>query len=166
MKKRDEKWHREGEKLHRKFHKWRHKQHKRHCGSFWDEPVEEGRRPSPNRLYRNLDDAMVKGVCAGVADYFGVQALWVRAATLVSLFAFTLPTIIVYVVLTKVLPPRPADLYETPGEEAFWTRVRVEPTGTISTLRHRFREMEQRLRDVETFVTSREFRLNREINDL
>ncbi|MBC8158311.1 MAG: envelope stress response membrane protein PspC, partial [Alphaproteobacteria bacterium] len=133
---------------------------------FWDEPATEGGRPSPNRLYRNLDTAMLKGVCAGIADYFGVDSLVVRAGALVSLFAFTLPTIIVYVVLTKVVPPRPADLYETPGEEAFWTRVRVEPTGTVATLRHRFREMEKRLRDVETFVTSPKFRLNREINDL
>ncbi|MBT3359922.1 MAG: envelope stress response membrane protein PspC [Rhodospirillales bacterium] len=133
--------------------------------SFWDEPTEGG-RPSPNRLYRNLDTAMLKGVCAGIADYFGIEPIIVRGGAIVSLFAFTPPTIIVYVVLAKVLPPRPADLYETPGEEAFWTRVRVEPTGTVATLRHRFREMEKRLRNVETFVTSREFRLNREINDL
>ncbi|MBL6929344.1 MAG: envelope stress response membrane protein PspC [Rhodospirillales bacterium] len=164
MKKRDEKWRRKQEKWERKFHKW-HRGYKARHGSFWDEPGAHG-RPSPNRLYRNLDKAMVKGVCAGIADYFGVEALVVRAGALVSLFIFTLPTIIVYLVLTKVVPPRPADLYETPGEEAFWTRVRVEPTGTVATLRHRFREMEKRLRDVETFVTSREFRLNREINDL
>ena len=44
--------------------------------------------------------------------------------------------------------------------------MRVEPTGTVSTLRHRFREFEKRLRDLENFVTSREFRLDREINDL
>jgi len=130
----------------------------------WDEG--QGGRPSPNRLYRNLDNAMVKGVCAGVADYFGIEPWIVRIGTVFSLFAFTFPTLIGYFILTKVIPPRPADLYETPREEAFWTRVRVEPTGTVSTLRHRFREFEKRLRDLENFVTSREFRLDREINDL
>ena len=165
MRNRDEKWRRKQEKWQRKFEKWHHKQGPFRCGSFWDESG-NGDKPSPNRLYRNLDNAMIKGVCAGVADYFGVEVLLVRAGALVSLFAFTLPTIVIYVILTKVVPPRPAGLYETPGEEAFWTRVRVEPVGTVSTLRHRFREMEKRLRDVETFVTSREFRLNREINDL
>lgn len=123
-------------------------------------------RPSPNRLYRNLDNAMLKGVCAGVADYFGIETWIVRIGTLISLFTFTVATIIVYFVLVKMVPPRPAGLYETPSEEAFWTRVRVEPTGTVSALRHNFRELEKRLRDMETFVTSREFRLDREINGL
>lgn len=138
---------------------------RRWCG---DAPWADGSdgRPSPNRLYRNMDNAMLKGVCAGVADYFGIEPWIVRAGTLVSLFAFTVPTIIVYIVLVRMVPPRPPGLFEKPGEEAFWTRVRVEPTGTVSSLRHRFREMEKSLRDLETFVTSREFRLNREINDL
>ena len=139
-----------------------------HCGprrwSFWDDPANG--RPSPNRLYRNLESAMIRGVCAGIADYFGIEAWFVRVGALIALFAFTLPTIILYVVLAKVVPPRPADLYETPGEEAFWTRVRTQPTGTVSTLRHRFREIDKRLQEAEAFVTSREFRLNREINDL
>lgn len=130
----------------------------------WQEA--NGGRPSPNRLYRNLDRAMVKGVCAGIADYFGIQPWLVRIPVLISLFTFTIATVIGYVVMVKVVPPRPPGLYETPGEEAFWTKVRVEPTGTVSGLRHRFREMEKNLRDLESFVTSREFRLNREINDL
>lgn len=125
-----------------------------------------GSRPGPNHLYRNLDNAMLRGVCAGVADYFGIEAWIVRLGALASLFAFTVPTIVVYIVLSRMVPPRPPGLYGTPGEEAFWTGVRVEPTGTVSSLRHRFREMERQLRDLETFVTSREFRLNREINDL
>jgi len=131
-------------------------------------PWEEGGsgRPSPNRLYRNLDKAMVKGVCAGLADYVGIQPWLVRVGTLILLFSFTVPTIIVYIVLVKMVPPRPAGLYATSEEEAFWTRVRVEPAGMVSNLRRQFREMEKRLRDVETFVTSREFRLDREIKDL
>ncbi len=51
-------------------------------------------------------------------------------------------------------------------EEAFWTKVRTRPAGTLSTLRHRFRELELRLRRLETVVTSPGFRLRREIDDL
>jgi len=130
----------------------------------WEEEV--AGRPSPNRLYRNLDKAIIKGVCGGVADYFGVAPWLVRLGTLILFFSFTIPTVIVYFVLVKVVPPRPAGLYETSEEEAFWTRVRVEPAGMVSNLRRQFRDMEKRLRDVETFVTSREFRLDREIKDL
>lgn len=109
---------------------------------------------------------MIKGVCAGVADYFGISPWLVRIGTLILLFSFTVPTIIVYFILVKMVPPRPAGLYETSEEEVFWTRVRVEPVGMVSNLRRQFRDMEKRLRDLETYVTSREFGLDREIKDL
>ncbi|MCG8510828.1 MAG: envelope stress response membrane protein PspC [Rhodospirillales bacterium] len=131
---------------------------------LWDEPADD--RPSPNRLYRNMDNAMLRGVCAGIADFFGIDVMIVRLAAVVCLFAFTLPSIIAYFVLANIVPARPEGLFKEPAEEAFWTRVRVEPTGTFSSLRHRFRELDKRLQDLETCVTSREFKLDREINGL
>jgi len=139
--------------------------HRRHGHRApWEEDA--AGRPSPSRLYRNLDKAMIKGVCAGVADYFGVAPWLVRLGVLILFFSFTIPTVIVYFVLVNAVPPRPAGLYATSEEEAFWTRVRLQPAGMVSSLRRQFRDMEKRLRDVETFVTSREFRLDREIKDL
>jgi phage shock protein C len=132
---------------------------------LWNDDPDNG-RPSPNRLYRNMDNAMLRGVCSGIADFFGIDPMLVRLAAVACLFAFTVPSIIIYFFLSKVVPPRPEGLFKAPGEEAFWTRVRVEPTGTFSSLRHRFRELDKRLQDLETFVTSREFRLDREINGL
>lgn len=149
---------------HRRAPFERHFRRRFRSGGLWGD--EAAGPPSPNRLYRNLDNAMVRGVCAGIGDYFGVEPWVVRIGALISLFTFTVPTIIAYIVLAKVVPPRPPGLFEKPGEEAFWTRVRVEPTGTVSEVRSRFRELEKRLRDMETFVTSREFRLDREINGL
>lgn len=139
----------------------------RHGGdTLWGEENGSDGRPSPNRLYRNMDTAMLRGVCAGVADYFGIEPWIVRIGALISLFTFTIATIVVYFILARMVPPRPPGLYEKPGEEAFWRRVRVEPTGTVSNLRARFRDLEKRLRDLETYVTSREFKLDREINGL
>ena len=132
-------------------------------GRWRDEDLQ---RPSPSRLYRDPEHGILKGVCAGVAQYFGIDPIIVRGVVVISLFMFPPPTIIVYLILTFVLPRRPAGLYETPAEERFWKDVRTEPVNTLSSLRHRFRELEQRLRRMETYVTSQEFRLNREINDL
>ncbi len=126
----------------------------------------QGSRPSPARLYRNRERGIVKGVCAGIADYFGIETWIVRAIVLTGLFFFTISTVVVYVILTLVVPTAPDDLYESPAEKDFWRGVRVEPRGTVSNLRHRFRDMEHRLRSLETYATSREFRLSREINDL
>ncbi len=65
-----------------------------------------------------------------------------------------------------LLEDRPEDLYDSPEEEKFWQHVRTEPSGTARDLRHKFRDLEGRLRGIEAHVTSAEFELNRQINDL
>lgn len=53
-----------------------------------------------NRPFR-LDKARGKimGVCAGIADYFGIEAMWVRLAFVVAaLFSFGSPVLIYLVI--------------------------------------------------------------------
>jgi phage shock protein C len=126
----------------------------------------DGRRLSPNRLYRDPRKGMILGVCAGIADYFGISPLPVRLAAAVALFIFTVPTFLAYFIAAALIPRRPPDLYTSGEEESFWRSVRTEPTQTVRELRHRFREMERRLRAMESWVTSREFDLRREFRDL
>ena len=48
----------------------------------------------PRRLYRDLENAKVGGVCAGLAKHFGIDAVWVRVAIfspLVLLFMSNIP---------------------------------------------------------------------------
>ena len=123
-------------------------------------------RRSPNRLYRNTRDGMLLGVCAGIADYFGFNPWSVRLVMVVSLVLFTLPTLAAYFAAGFPLDRKPNNLYETSEEERFWRSVRTEPTRTVGDLRHRYRELERRLQSIEAYVTSREFELNRGINDL
>ena len=113
-----------------------------------------GRRRSPNRLYRDTRYQKVCGVCAGIAAYFGVGRLLVRVVILLLLVMFTVPTLIAYFGAALLLEPMPDDLYESAEEAAFWRDVRVQPGGTIHDLRHKFREVEQRLRSMEAYVTS------------
>ena len=89
-----------------------------------------------------------------------------RVVVLVFLFLFTVPTLITYFGAAAALEPMPDDLYDSPEQAAFWRNVRVEPRGTIHDLRHKFREIEQRLRGMEAYVTSNEFNLGKEIRDL
>ena len=124
------------------------------------------RRSSPSRLYLNRRRAKVKGVCAGIADYFGISALPIRIISVIGLFVAPVPTLIAYFIAVFVLDDRPEDLYESPEEEKFWQHVRTEPSGTARDLRHKFRDLEGRLRGLEAHVTSSEFELNRQIRDL
>jgi phage shock protein C len=122
-------------------------------------------RRNPHRLYRDRENAMLAGVCAGLAEYFGLNRKGVRLATVLLLllppfFAFV---VISYIVLAIVLPVKPADLYETPEQANFWRDVNNAPSDVFGALRHRFRELNMRLERMEAFVTSREFSIDREL---
>jgi len=128
--------------------------------------TEQNDRPSPSRLYRNRRDGVILGVCAGIADYFGVQRWVVRVLWMGGLLMFPPPTIIGYFLLALLLRKMPEHLYENKDEEHFWRDVRVDPARKFSELRHKFREQEHRLRGMEAYVTSEAYRVHREIDDL
>lgn len=143
---------------HKSEHRARRKRrHGRHDGDG---------RSSPYRLYLSRRRAKVKGVCAGIADYFGISPLPIRILAVIGLFMAPAPTLIGYFIAVFLLDDRPEDLYDSPEEETFWQHVRTEPSGTAKDLRHKFRDIEGRLRGIEAHVTSSEFELNRQIRDL
>ncbi|WP_428102362.1 envelope stress response membrane protein PspC [Candidatus Rariloculus sp.] len=119
-----------------------------------------------NKLYRDGERGMVAGVCAGLAGYFGFDLTVTRVVVVVGMFFF--PTlIIVYFVLALLLKKGPkiverSDEYSPDLER----RVRAEPHATLSSVRHRFRDMDARLQRLEKYVTSGRFRLDREFENL
>ena len=60
--------------------------------------------PTQKRIYRDLESGMISGVCAGLARYFDVDAVWVRAVAIVSLFVATPITLLAYVAAVILLP--------------------------------------------------------------
>lgn len=129
-------------------------------------PFDADRRRSPNRLYRDPRNGRVLGVCAGIADYFGFKPVHVRLVAVAFLLLFPVGALFAYFLTALLVERRPEDMYATPGEETFWRAVRTDPAQTAGELRHRFREIERRLRAAERFVTSSQFKLNREFRDL
>ncbi len=73
--------------------------------------------PTGRKLQRNLRRRRLGGVCAGLADFLGVEAIWVRLAVLVSVFFSFSLTLWVYLALWIVLPARP----ETPVPHVSWS---------------------------------------------
>lgn len=121
----------------------------------------------PSKLYRDPERARIMGVCAGLADYFGINTCFVRFLTIVAaIFLFFWPVVIGYFILGFALERRPDDLYEDKQDEEFWRTVRTRPDYTMVDLRQRFRDVEKRTRDLEAYITSRQFRLNREFERL
>ncbi len=57
------------------------------------------------RLYRNIDDKKLCGVCSGIADYFNIDPTIVRLIyALLSLFTTGFPGIILYIILAFIMP--------------------------------------------------------------
>ena len=122
-------------------------------------------RRNPHRLFRDRENAMLAGVCAGIAEYFGLNRKGVRLVTVLLMlfppfFAFV---VISYVILAIVLPAKPADLYETKEQAEFWRGVSTAPSDVFGALSHRFKELNLRLERMEAFVTSKEFEIDREL---
>ncbi len=118
------------------------------------------------RLYRDPAHGIVAGVCAGIADYLGVERIAVRIAFVIALFLFFPPTVLAYVILAIALPKRPPTLYASREDEAFWRGMAAAPDDTLHALGRRFGDLETRLRAMERGVTSSEFELHRKFRDL
>lgn len=118
------------------------------------------------RLHRDPRHAVVMGVCAGLADYFGLGRTFVRVLAVLGLVFFTMPTLIAYFVAGLLLQPRPEGLDGDERESRFWRRARVEPRGALAEVAARARALDERLRAAEAQVTSAAFRLRRQFDEL
>jgi phage shock protein C len=120
------------------------------------------------KFYLDKQNRKWKGVCAGIADYTGFDVTLVRIGLVVLTCVGGFPwTLIAYWVAAWIAPVKPHELIaETPEEAKFWQGVRTSPARTVRDVRSRFREIDRRLADVETYVTSSNGRLAREIESL
>ncbi|MFN3423674.1 MULTISPECIES: envelope stress response membrane protein PspC [Novosphingobium] len=117
------------------------------------------------RFYRDKVNGKIMGVCAGIADYTGVDALWIRLAFLILGFSMGWP-FFAYFVLGMITPKKPGFLYSDRDEQQFWQRVRQSPARTAREVRARFRDIDRRLADVESFYVNSNPRLAAEIEKL
>lgn len=124
-------------------------------------------RKNPHKLYRDKKNAVLAGVCAGVAEYFGwnrkgIRLAWILLTLVPPFFPFM---VISYIVLAILLPVKPDELYQQDNEQAeFWRGVSNAPTDVFGSLSHRFRELNLKLEKMEAYVTSKEFEFDRELD--
>lgn len=122
--------------------------------------------PNPKRFYRSREDAVIAGVCGGLAARFGWEPILVRILAVIMLFStgFLLP---VYIVIWMLTPREPLGSRPlSPDEDAFWRGVSDRPSVTFGNLKYTFMDLEDRLQRMERRVTSDEWRLRKEFRDL
>lgn len=117
-------------------------------------------------IYRDIENKKIAGVCSGIADYLSVNVTIIRILTVISALTFSLVTIFAYICGAIFIKPKPVDLYIDEEDEDYWRRYRKSPRNTLAEARNKFRKLEQKLRKLETYVTSRKFTLDREFEDL
>lgn len=122
---------------------------------------------SRTKFYLDKQNSKWLGVCSGIADYVGVEVIWVRVAAVVFTLAGGFPwTLIAYWATAWMASAKPNGLYETVEDQKFWQGVRSNPARTTRDVRSKFRDIDRRLADIETAYTSRNTRLADEIDSL
>lgn len=148
------------------------------------------------QLFRDSDNGRIAGVCAGIANYFGLERWLVRILAVTAFFLLAGPFMFVaYLACWFILEKKPAnyqdptiavDPHQAAGKgwrnsagrhsssadgETVAVKTKVwqagePPAAVLSNIARRFNDSEQRLRKMEKYVTSREYQLSREIDKL
>jgi len=123
--------------------------------------------PSRTRFYRDKRNGKLMGICAGIADYAGFDVSMVRIALIAAVFLSSGSILPVYFIAGMLTPDKPRELESTDVEEReFWRQVRRSPTRTARDIRLRLKDIDRRLADVESYVTTENRSLAREIEQL
>jgi len=129
-----------------------------------------GRKRTPLRpaqVYRLPEEGYIMGVCAGIADYFDINVSAVRIVVFfMILFSGVITGLLIYVVIGFILPTKYYEDCTEPEEEQFWRETRKSPKSSATDLLQRFRDIERRTANLETTVTSKRFKLDRELRSL
>ena len=116
-------------------------------------------------LYRDTDRAKLGGVCAGLAEYFGLNLCVTRFLAVIAFLVAMPMTIIAYLAAVLLIPAR-SSREDRPADPEFRRAVRSSPAQTADDIRRRFRSLDHRLARMEKYVTSSRYELDREFRDL
>ena len=106
-------------------------------------------------------------MCAGIADYTGFDVSLVRVCFLAAMFMSGGSILPFYFIAAFVTPTKPHSFEVTDREEKqFWQGVRASPARAARDIRSRLKDIDRRLADIESYVTTENRSLAREIEQL
>lgn len=150
-------------------------------------------RSKQRELYRLPRQGKVAGVCAGVADYFGFETWLVRIVFISGVLLSGAMFVVGYIAAWFILDVKedggqserqPRKKWQSDWKDEVSSQIRsrfdarpVEvkekvwqagepPRQAFHDIANQYRDMEKRLQNLETYVTSTEFTVSREINRL
>ena len=123
--------------------------------------------PSRTRFYIDKRHGKVMGVCAGIADYTGVDVTIVRIGLVAAIVLGAGALLPVYFIAGWIADDQPREIAtDDKDERKFWQGVRASPGQSARDIRGRMREIDRRLAEIEQYVTTENRSLAREIEEL
>ncbi|WP_105901934.1 envelope stress response membrane protein PspC [Vibrio gangliei] len=126
-----------------------------------------------NALYREPQNGKLAGVCAGLGRYFGMEVWWVR---IIVVSAFLLGggilVLFAYVGLWLMLEKRPDDLvaadqfdFDHTIKSKPWQTGQL-PSELLADLNKEYAQIDGKLRNMEAYVTSDAYKVDKEFSRL
>ena len=123
--------------------------------------------PSRTKFYLDKRHGKFMGVCSGIADYTGLDVTLVRIMFVSAVLMSGGSVLPLYFVAGFIADDKPRELaIEDREEKLFWQGVRQSPTRTARDIRGRLRDIDRRLADIESYVTTENRGLAQEIEQL
>ncbi|MDE8653075.1 PspC domain-containing protein [Novosphingobium album (ex Liu et al. 2023)] len=120
---------------------------------------------SRGQFYLDKANAKMFGVCSGIADYTGVDAIWVRVtAVLLTLFVSFI-TIPIYIATAIIADSKPTYLYSDAEEERLLRKMRRRAARS-GRVHSDLSDIDRRIADIERHYSTSNSRLAAEIDSL
>lgn len=132
---------------------------------------------SERRFARNADRAVLGGVCAGIADYFGFNLCATRVIFIIAFFV-TMPfAALAYIAIVLLVPAESSRHEYVVKREVRRRRRRMtrkekiqaedeERARAADAVKQRYQALDERLARIEKYVTSSRYNLDREFRNL
>ncbi|RUO79432.1 envelope stress response membrane protein PspC [Pseudidiomarina taiwanensis] len=121
-------------------------------------------------LLRDKKKGKIAGVCAGIADYFGIETWLVRIICVTAAVFGQGFVIVLYIAGWFILDEKP-EQEQLKEEEHIAIKKRIwqagePPAGAFREVSGEYQDLEVRLQKMERYVTSNAYRLDRELKQL
>jgi phage shock protein C len=115
--------------------------------------------------YRSRN-SMISGVCAGLAEHFGIAPFWIRiTAVFLLLVTGFWPILILYLVATILMKPAPVRPFDNPSERDFYDAYTRVPRYTVQHIHEKFVNLDRRIQRMEDVVTARAYDWDRKMRE-
>lgn len=121
-------------------------------------------------LMRDKTKGKIAGVCAGIADYYNIEVWLVRIIAVTALIFSSSFVTVIYIALWFILDEKPAEpaALQTShiGVKTKVWEAGEAPTRAFLEIQQEFQDLEHALQQMERYVTSNSFKLDRELKQL